>query len=275
MCTLAAAVALVALLVPGPARALKDFAAAEWAEDYSGLSTDFGGIAASYEEVMSQGRFPQPGEPIVIAISSVWPVVFVHARFATDTTNWPADYRSSALDLALMYACDASHYQETFGRYLLKATFDRPPEFVKEAEDPHNYKLVEALRGKPIKYQSTASAGIGAADYTVVSVSTIGLSEDGRTVIVYSDPESISEHLRDRKLVIGIFHHTDSVLYFDIRGICLCRERWLFRDEMLHRIGATMTYIGHQMHKEFCDAPSLEAIEDYLADVRRTGAGTQ
>ena len=266
--------ALAVIVAAGPARALKDSAEAKWAGDFSGLYTDFGGITASYEEIMAQGEFPAPGEPIVIAISSVWPVVFVHGRFATDTTNWPADYRSSALDLAVMYASDASHYQQTFGRYLLKATFDRPPEFLKEAEDPHHYDLIKELRGKPIKYQSTSSAGIGAANYTVVSISTIGLSEDGRTVIIYSDPESISDHLRDRKLVIGIYDD-GNLLHFDIRGICLCKDRWLFRDEMLKRIAQTMTYIGHQMYEEFCDAPSEAKIKSYLESVRTTGVTSQ
>jgi hypothetical protein len=261
--------ALAAILAGQGAYALEDRAAAQWNADFTSLQTDFGGIKATYPEAMTDGAYPAAGGPIAVTISSVWPVVFVHARFVTDMATWPPEYRTSALDLVTMYIGDASRYQDTLRKYVLEAAFDRPPEFLEEARDPHNFSLVESLRGKPIKYRSTSSAGFGAADYTVVNVATLGLSQDGRTVISFGDPESISDHLRDRKLVIGI-HDDGDYLYFDIRAICLCKERWLFQDEMMNRIGQTMNYIGEQLSEKLRVPPSRETIEKYLEYVRTT-----
>jgi hypothetical protein len=261
------AAGLAVLLIPCAARALEDRAEAQWKDDFSILETDFGGIKANYQDAMLEGQFPAPGQPIEIVVSSVWPVVIVRGRFTTDMAAWPQEYRSSALDLVLMYVADASHYKESFGKYLINATFEQPPEFLEEAKDPHNYKLVENLRGKPIKYTSTSSAGIGAADYTVVNIATFGLSQDGRTVMYYGDPESISDHLRDRKLVIAVLDDGNR-LHFEIRAACLCKDRWLFKDEMLRRIGETMKYVGERLYSGFKVPPTKEEIDKYLEGVR-------
>jgi hypothetical protein len=257
------------LLVCAPAQALKDHAEAKWNDDFSELEVDFGGVKATFPDAMSEGSYPAPGAPIQVTVSSVWPVVYVHGRFVCDMSTCPPEYRPTALDLVTMYSGDANHYQQTFGKYVLKAEYERPPEFLKEAENPLEFKLVEALRGKPVTYKSTSSAGFGAADYTVVNVSTLGLSDDKRTVISFGDPEKITDHLRDRKLVIGILDDGNN-LYFDIRAICLCKDRWLFRDEMLRRIGETMNYVGDRLYSDFHVAPTKEQIEAYLEQARTT-----
>ena len=241
---------------------------ARWADDSRALSFEYLGHECLYPGDMEAGNFPPPGAPPVFQFEKEWPVVTMRARWTASVEGWPAEHRENAIDLILLFACDAQLYEDIFPEIISSSRITHPPEIRKEAHDPDNFKLAETLRGKEIGYTVTAKAGAGAADYTIKTKIRIGLSADGKTVFYYDRPDYISDYL-ERKDYFFAARDAGDRIYFESRMLCVCAPRRTFRSMMMNRVEAAGKYFVERLYKYLDDAPTVEEIEGFLDKVRQ------
>ncbi len=241
---------------------------AKWGKGYHSLTFDFIGKKCKYPEEVVKGKFPQTGAKPEFRFVKDWPVVAMHAKWTASTKGWPEKYRPQAVDLILMYACDAELYEHTFSDMIISSTFLYPPAFVKEAEIPSDHALAESLRGKVAKYQIIAKAGFGASDYKIKTKIRIGLSKDKKTVFYHDTPEFISRHLKKREYFFA-GHDAGDKMHLEVRMVCVCSPRLLFRDEAMRRIEENGRYFVQRLYEDLDDAPTLEEIQEFLAQIRK------
>ena len=166
-----------------------------WDKEYQSVSFAWLDRQGAYPDDLAKGEFPASGKEPTIKTEKEWPVVTFSARWTTSTKNWPSKYRSQALDLILMYACDAELYQSIFPETIKASHFTYPPEYLKEANDTHAHDLADILRGQEVAYEVTAIAGTGLADYSIKTKIRLGVSKDKKTVFYCDQPEYISDYL--------------------------------------------------------------------------------
>ena len=238
-----------------------------WDKEYRAVRFAWLGYTGQYPDDLAKGEFPPPGEEPQIKITKEWPIVAIRARWTTSTKNWPAKYRSQALDLVLMYASNAELYHTVFPKTIKASHFAYPPEYIKEAQDPHANNLVDILRGKEVAYQITAKAGTGLPDYTIKTKIRLGVSKDEKTVF-YSDlPEYISRYLTQR-LVFFAVRDVGQSLYFEVRALALCKPRRLFKGATLDVVEKDTRYMLERFHAKLGYAPTKEKIEAFLKSIK-------
>ncbi len=240
---------------------------AEWGPNYEWLRFEFLKRPCEYARDMIAEQFPPPDTPPEIKVYRQWPIVAVHARWAVSVKGWPEKYREDAVDLMLMYACDAQMYEYIFPDVIRSSRFTFPPDFLKQAQDP-GYRLAKSLRGKEAEYEITAKAGLGASDYKIKTKIRIGLTEDEKTVFFHDCPEYISDHLKTRQYFFA-GHDAGDRVHLDARIYCECAPRRLFQDEATRRVEGTSRYLIERIHSRLDNAPTQEEIEDYLQMVQK------
>jgi hypothetical protein len=239
----------------------------KWQDEHKGLAFDFQGQRQTYPDDIKPGDFPAPGTPLRVAVTAEWPVVTLRARWSMSTANWPEESRTQALDLILMWACDAELYAHVYPDTIKESKFTYPPEYLREAAAPLETALAAGLRGQRVAYEITGKGGFGAADYTIRTEIRTGLSEDERTVFYHDNPKSISEHLLRRDYVF-MAHDAGDRLLFEIHAVCVCKPRRLFRGEALRRVQSDGEYLIRKMHARLASAPTKKEIQAYLESVR-------
>ncbi len=238
-----------------------------WDKEYHAVRFAWLGYRGQYPEDLAKGVFPAAGAEPDIAITKDWPIVEISMRWTTSTKNWPSKYRSQALDLILMYASNVELYHTVFPKTIKAAHFTYPPEYIKEAQDPHASNLVDILRGKELAYKITAKAGPGLPDYTITTKMRLGVSKDAKAVF-YSDlPEDISRYLTQR-LVFFAVRDIGHSLQFEIRAICLAKPRRLFRGATMDGVEKNTRYLLERFHAKLGQAPTKAKIEAFLKSIK-------
>jgi len=239
----------------------------EWGPNHESMTLRFRTRVRRYPHDVMEGDFPTPGAAPKYVMIEEWPVVACRARWTASLSNWPAEYRPEALDLILMYACDAQLYEYIYPGIVLKSHCTLPEEYVKKAKDPLHYKLAPALRGKEIAYEMTATAGFAASDYKIKTKITIGLSRDGKTVFFYDHPNYISEHLSARHFSFAAYDRGDR-LQFEGIMVCVCTPRALFKGETLRRIATSGRYFVDRIYKDINEPLTAKDVDEYMKIVR-------
>jgi len=239
----------------------------KWNANYTGLTFTFQGKKVKYPSDMTKVSFPPVGAPPEFHFKKQWPIVTMDARWTAPVTNWPAKYRPQAIDLILMFACDAEVYSYIFPQTVSSSGFISPPEYVKEADAPTKYNLAESMRGKQLNYVITMKAGFGAADYTIKTKIYIGSSKDGKIVFYHDMPENIDKHLKVREIIVEARDAGDRI-YFEARLLCVCSPAKLLKGERMSRVERDGKYFVMQMYEKFNKEFTVEGIESYLDKVK-------
>lgn len=239
---------------------------AAWSADFRSLCVGAGKDRVCYPDEMFRGEFPPPGAPPEFRFGAEWPFVSMIARWSVSTSGWPKKYRPDAVDLAMMYACDAQLYEYIFPKSIAASSFTRPPGFLKEAENSR-FDLAGALRGKEVEYEVTAKGGFGAADYTIRTTMRIGVSADGKTVFYHDRPSYISDHLKSRDFFFAGRDAGDR-LVFEVRMRCECAPALFFKGETMRRVEENGRYFVTRLHEDLGETPTQERIDNYFTAVR-------
>jgi len=260
--------ALVALFPTTPTSAQgKGGFDAKWGKGYHTLTFRFLGQTIEYPDYMVKAKFPPAGKEPKFDFHKEWPIVAMRATWTASVKGWPKKYRPEAIDLILMYACDAQLYENIYPDVIHSSRFTFPPEFLKEAASPE-FRLAETMRGKEIGYEVEARGGFGAKDYKIRTKIRIGLSKDGKTIFYHDRPEYISAHLKTREYIFAA-HDAGNCIHFDARLLCECAPRRTFRGEAMRRIEADSMYFVRRIYEDLDDAPTLDEIETYLGMVQK------
>jgi hypothetical protein len=240
----------------------------KWSPDYRALTFDFLGQECVYPRDVAKGGYPPANAPPVIRVQKKWPLMAMQARWTASLANWPPKYRAQAVDLTLMFMCDAQFYELLYPDIIRSSKFLFPPEYYKEAADPLRYSLAEALRGKVVAYQITAKAGFPATDYEIKTKIRLGLSEDQKTVFYHDQPVYISDYLKQRHYFVAGCDAGDG-LRFDARIVCECAPAWFFKEETLNRVETSCRYFVQRIYENLNDEPTEQDIEKYLALIKK------
>ena len=238
-----------------------------WDKKYQGVSFDWLGQKRRYPDDIIRGKFPAPGKKPQIEIKKEWPIVTISARWTTSTKDWPAKYRSQALSLILIYASDAELYHAIFPETIKVSHFTYPPQYLKEAQDSNAQSLADVLRGKEVAYEITAKAGTVLPDYTIKSKIRLGVSKDKKTVFYCDQAEYISKYLTQRLIFFTVRDAGES-LQFEVRAICLCKPRWLFKGTTLDHVEKDMRYMIENFYAKLGHSPTEKQIESFLKLVK-------
>jgi hypothetical protein len=239
---------------------------ATWGADFRSLCYALMGGRICYPEEMLRAAFPAPGAQPEFRFEAEWPSVSMIARWSVATKGWPEKYRPDAIDLVMMYACDAQLYEYIFPDSISASSFTYPPGFLKEAADSR-YDLAGALRGKEVEYEVTAKGGFGAADYVIRTKIRIGVSPDGKTVFYHDHPSYISDHLKTRDFFFAGRDAGDR-LVFEVRMRCECAPALFFRGETIRRVEENGRYFVRRLHEDLNEPPTREDIETYFRLVK-------
>ena len=240
----------------------------KWSPDYRALSFNFLGQECEYPRDVLKGSYPPVNAPPDVRVEGNWPVVAMRARWTAPIVGWPQKYRTEAIDLTLMFVCDAQFYEYLYPDIIRSSKFLFPPEYYKEAADPLRHNLAEALRGKVVGYQITAKAGFPATDYEIKTKIRLGLSEDQKTVFYHDSPDYISAYLRQRHYFLAGCDAGDC-LRFDARIVCVCTPAWLLKNETLRRVENSCRYFIQRIYEALKDPPTEQEIEKYLALIKK------
>lgn len=266
--TLPLALALLVAGAPAAAAGEKYTPQVEWGEDYRTLSINFLGKEVSYPGEMLKGEFPPAGAEPEFRFEKDWPVVTMRARWTMPGTGWPSEYRPNAIDLILMFACNAQLYEHIAPEAVSSSSFTHPPVYLKEVRDPGQHNLAEKMRGKTLGYEVTAKAGFGASDYKIRTKIRVGLSGDGKTVFYYDRPEYISDYL-ERKDYFFAAHDGGKEIRFEARMVAVCAPRRALKGKMMSRVEESAGYFVKQIYKSLGHAPAGEKIEKFLERVKQ------
>lgn len=239
-----------------------------WAPDYRSLCFGFMERRICYPDEMLRAAFPSPGAPPEFRFAKNWPLVSMTARWSVSTKGWPEKYRKDAIDLIIMYACDAELYEYIFPESIRASAFTYPPAFLAQADDPR-YDLAGALRGKEVEYEVTAKGGFGAADCLIKTRIRIGVGADRKTVFYHDKPYYISDYLKSREIVFA-GRDAGDLLVFEVRMQCECGPALLFRGETMRRIEENGRYFVRRLYEDLDEPPTAEDIENYF---RLVGGG--
>lgn len=240
--------------------------AATWGPDHRSLCFDFLGRRTCYPDEVLRAAFPRPGAEPEFSFTQEWPLVSMIARWSVSTNGWPEKYRPDALDLVVMYACDAGLYEYVFPQSIRASSFTYPPDFLREAADSR-YDLAEALRGKEVAYEVTARGGFGASDYMIKTSLRIGVSADGKTAFYHDHPSYISDYLTSRDFFFAGRDAGDR-LVFEVRMLCECAPAHFFKGETMRRIAENGRYFVRRLHEDLKDPPTAGDIETYFRFVK-------
>lgn len=237
-----------------------------WEDGSQQCTFTFSGKSRSYPADVDPKMYPAPGAKLEIETTSKWPVVTLKAQWSISAADWPREYRDQALDLILMWACDAELYVHVYPNSILESKFTYPPAFISEARDPTHAKLAESMRGKKVGYEITGKGGFGASDYKIRTAIQVGASSDGKMIFYHDEPESISDHLQERDFVFMAYDTGDRIV-FEIHAICICAPRYMFQNEALRRVKADGEYLIRTMYENLATAPSASDVTKYLEQV--------
>jgi hypothetical protein len=238
----------------------------EWGPDYRWLRFSYLEQDWQYARDLLNTQFPPAGQPPEVKVYKNWPVVSLQARWTASAKGWPEKYRKDAVDIMLMFACDAQMYEYLFPDVIKSSRFTFPPEFLTEAQNPQ-FNLAQSLRGKEVGYQITAKAGFGASDYTIKTKIRIGLDDSEKTVFFHDKPEYISEHLKTRQYFFAGSDAGDCIK-LEAKIYCECAPRYMLQGEAMRRVENTSRYFVQRIYERLDNAPTLQEIEDYLAMVK-------
>lgn len=243
-----------------------------WGKGHTSLSYRVPGAEVRYPRDMLKETFPAPGAKPEIVFEKKWPVVAMRARWSAPAAGWPEKYRHHAVDLILMWACNAHLYETVYSDYIKSSKFTYPPEFIKEAVDPR-YDLAGTLRGKEISYEVEARAGFGAADYTIKTTMLLGVSGDNKTVFYHDSPLHISDHLESRDFFLAA-HDAGDRFNYEVRMVCVCKDIMsLFRGESMRRVEDNGKYFVKRLYEELGAPPTEKVVDEFLESIRG-GGGT-
>ena len=240
----------------------------KWNADCTALTFTFRGKDVKYPQDMTKGAFPPAGAQPEFHFEKKWPVVTMSARWTVSVKDWPPKHRPHALDLILMFACDAEIYEYVFPETVRSSSFTFPPEYIKEAKNPLRYNLAESMRGKQLNYEITMKAGFGAADFKIKTKIYVGLSKDGKTAFYYDRPEYISKHLTVREFIFAA-HDTGDSIHFEAKLLCVCSPARLLKGERMSRVERDGKYFVQRIYEQLDNAPTAKEIEDYLNSVKQ------
>lgn len=238
----------------------------QWGADYRSLCFGAEKERICYPEEMARTAFPAPGAPPEFQFRQEWPFVSMIARWSVATKGWPEKYRPDAIDLVMMYACDAQLYEYIFPDSISSSSFTYPPGFLREAADSR-YDLAEAMRGKEVAYEVTAKGGFGAADYVIRTKIRIGVSPDGTTIFYHDHPSYISDHLKARDFFFAGRDAGDR-LVFEVRMRVECVPAFFFRGETMRRVEENGRYFVQRLHEDLSEPPTAEDIGTYFRLVK-------
>jgi hypothetical protein len=173
-----------------------------------------------------------------------------------------------------MYACDAGLMHKLFPEMIREGEFTAPAEFRKKAANPKGFNLVQALRGREVKYQVLAKAGLGAPDYTIKTQVRIGLSEDNKTVFSYDAPDYISANLKLREILFAAHDAGDRTL-FELRVVCICAPRRVFRSVAMGRIQDGNKYFVEQLYALSSHPPTRGELVRYSEVLKKADIDLQ
>ena len=237
-----------------------------WGGDYRSLCFAAGKEKGCYPEVMLCTVFPAPGAQPEFRFEAEWPFVSMAARWSVATKGWPEKYRSDAIDLVMMYACDAQLYEYIFPDSISASSFTYPPGFLREAAD-FRYDLAGAMRGQEVAYEVIARGGFGAADYVIRTKIRIGVSADGKAVFYHDNPSYISDYLKTRDFFFAGRDAGDR-LVFEVRMWCECAPALFFRGETMRRVEENGRYFVRRLHEDLDEPPTQGDIENYFRLVK-------
>ncbi|MDD5084935.1 MAG: hypothetical protein PHE61_02690 [Candidatus Omnitrophica bacterium] len=239
-----------------------------WGPGYETLTITYPGGEYQYTRDMLKESFPAPGEKPVFKFEKEWPLVLMHARWSEPATGWPAKYRPHALDIILMFACDAQLYAHVYPDVIRSSQFTFPPEYLEETKETVHKNLVEMMRGKEVGYEVVAKGGFGAGDFKIKTKIHIGLSQDGKTVFYHDSPEYISDYLKSRDFFFAA-HDAGDRIEFEAIMACTSTPRGFFRDAALDRMEEDGEYFVDRLYDCFRSEPTEAEIEKYLDLVKK------
>ncbi|MDD5085794.1 MAG: hypothetical protein PHE61_07110 [Candidatus Omnitrophica bacterium] len=239
----------------------------QWGPNCETLTIRYTGGEYQYPRDMLTEVFPPPGDPPHGKFGKEWPIIIMWSRWTESMENFPAKYRPHALDLALMFACDAQLYENAYPDVIRSSKFTYPPEFTDAARQDLSYNLVEKMRGKAVQYEVAAKAGFAMADYTIKTKILVGSSADGKTFFFNDRPEYISDYLDERDFFFAAHDAGDRIEYEAIM-VCVCKPRGWFKDETLNRIKETGRYFVERLYACLKGMSTEGQIERYLALIR-------
>lgn len=239
-----------------------------WGPNCETLTVTYHKGEYKYPEGMLKDPFPQPGEKPVFEFDKKWPFVLMRARWSEPATGWPAKYRSNALDIILMFACDAQIYEHVYPNVIRTSQFTFPPEYLEETKNVDQHNLAKAMCGKEIAYEITAKGGFGAGDFKIKTKIHIGLSNDEKAVFYHDCPEYISDYLKSRDFFFAVRDAGDR-LEFETLMICISTPQGFFRDVALDRIKDDGEYFVDRLYDCLHGEPTEEDIEEYLDFVKK------
>ena len=95
----------------------------------------------------------------------------------------------------------------------------------------------------------------------------LGVSKDEKTVFYCDRPEYISNYLTQRLVFFAVRDVGDS-LQFEVRAICLCKPRRLFKGTTLDHVEKDTRYLLEQLHAKLGHTPTKEKIEAFLKSIK-------
>lgn len=247
---------------PGAAPGMR----AEWCADATCVTLAYAEKTFRYPADVRAEAFPAPGAPPRIENAQEWPVSRVRARWSMSGTGWPEAFRSQALDVILLWVCDAERYAETYPEVILASSLTTQPVTLDSGPQPAA-GYAERLRDHRIGYRVKADAGLGAADYTIDTVMRVGLSDDGKTAFYHDQPRSISAHLLARDFAF-VVHDAGDRLLFEVHAVTVSAPRKLFRGEALRRVAASAEYLIQTMYGHLSKPPRSGELQAYITQVQ-------
>lgn len=243
----------------------------QWGPNCETLTIRYTGGEYQYPRDMVTEVFPPPGDPPHGKFGKEWPIIIMWARWTESMENFPAKYRPHALDLALMFACDAQLYENAYPDVIRSSKFTYPPEFTEAAQKDLDYNLVERMRAKAVQYEVAAKAGFAMSDYTIKTKILVGSSADGKTFFFQDRPEYISDYIEERDFFFAAYDAGSEMKYEAIM-VCVCKPSW-FKEETLNRIRDAGKYFVERLHACLKGMLTEGQIERYLALIRNKSAG--
>ena len=238
-----------------------------WGPGGQTLALDFLGRTLRYPPDAASGTFPGPADPQQFQIQKQWPLVTLWSRWSVDKTAWPAEHRARVLDLLLMRICDTSGYPRAYPKIVRKTTYREPPAFLNKDWTPLVEEFGRRMSGRQVSYTIDCIGGFAAANYQIVTTTTVGRSADGKTIYYHDKPEMITANLTTRQVVFAA-HDAGDRICFDVKAIYVASPGALFKGIVLGRIAGSSKYLIERM----CQYTGVELGKEtgaFIESVRR------
>jgi hypothetical protein len=246
---------LAVLLLTTTAALAQDNLKITWGPNAETVSYDLGDTTTTFPQDIVTGSFPAPGEPVEFTYTSKWPVFSYRNRWSSDLTGWSDEDRAAAIDIILMRCVDVADYPTVYPDKVISTQILEAPQI---GADHELLTVASKLRGKEIKYEMlTSGGGWPAPDTHIETTFKIGASADGKTIFYTDDSTEIDESIT-RRAVVFAAHDTGTVVYFELRGEYVGKDRLVGQGTVMSRLKETATYLGGRM-EDYLDNPPTEA----------------